>query len=218
MTGIILAHGAAQKIFDYNILTWSNWFTEIIVVCPEDDPIQRGGLKIYPYGKSEHSGYWCCERFRYACQIASTKKLACVLEYDTLLFGAHPSIENGKLKACGPMNDWPPYDFDATWYSHSPWVLSKKDFGRVSKYSANYKNSKYCDRWLAAVCQDLHIEPISVGNHYTPFAGYTDDYSEAIYQATSDQSINVFHGIKDVFAAHSIIFAKIDLQHLKNGV
>lgn len=203
MTGIILAHGAAQQVFDQNATTWSNWFDEMIVVCPEDDRVQCNGITVYPYGQSQHNGHWCCERFRYACELASTRKEACIIEYDTLLFGNAPKPEHNIVKGCGPM-----IDHDPGWYMHSPWILTQRDYRKISKYHADFKDNRFCDRWLTSVCDDLGIKPQPLVKHYTPPAGYTDDYREAIKQATIDPTILAFHGIKTVSAAKSIIFAK----------
>jgi hypothetical protein len=201
MTGIVLAHGKAQEVFDINLKTWANWFNRIIVVCPEDDLIQGANLEVYGVGLSEHHGEWNCERCRFAFELGSSlstneRDIVCVLEYDTQLFGNPPKVCADVMLTIGPMTD-NRKEFLSAWYAHSPWCVTVKDAGRIATYHRTYGNSNYCDRWLAAVCDNLKITPRKIENSYSPDTGtinFRHLFDKAIYAAS--HGATAIHGCK----------------------
>jgi hypothetical protein len=209
MTGFVLGHGAAQEMFDVHRRTWSNWCDHLEVICPEDDSIKTD-LKVHPHGLSEHHGMWNCERQRFACELASMHASACIFEYDTLLFGDAPVPTANQCIASGPVWETREHSFPANWFSHSPWTLHKDDYAKIAAYSPTYLKQEYCDRWLAAVCDDLKIAPVALQDYHSPVCGSVNTLKEwhEAYTSAKNPNIKAIHGVKDFGLSVSILHIK----------
>lgn len=202
MIGIILAHGKAQTIFNFHLENWKSKFESIHVICPNDDIVDYVG-HVHLVGRSEHNGYWTCERMRYACEIASNHSSSCIVEYDTLLFDL-PNPDS-TLKGCGPMFDYRS-EYSSPWYMHSPWITSSENFLNLSKYKVDPAKDRFCDRWLAEAAVDLEITPSGLNSFYTPPCGYirnSDEWRNIIVKAHS-KNLSAIHGIKDELLSKTI--------------
>ena len=202
MNGIILAHGAAQSIFDLHLSNWSEIFDELCVICPSDDVVLYDG-ELHSLGLSEHHGYWNCERMRYACELAAMKKSACILEYDTLVYDM--PLPNTTLQGCGPMYDYRPH-YASKWFMHSPWIMSSDNFGKVAEYAVVQGRHEYCDRWLAEACDALGIAPSALPCFYTPPCGFirnSEEWRNAVNRAHSS-NLSAIHGIKEEILSKTI--------------
>jgi len=193
MIAIILAHGKGQNILDLNLETIKNWCTDFEIICPEDDPV-FGYKNIHLRGRSEHNGVDSVERMRYACEVASKHKQAFIVEYDTMCFSKAPKAKKGKLLACGPFYDLDG-PFKSKWYSHSPWVLSQTDFKKLAKCPTAELETNFPDRWLAAACDSLAIEPSGLDGWYSRNSIDTDEYLNDAIVARKCGAIAI-HGIK----------------------
>jgi hypothetical protein len=202
MTGIVLAHGKAQDVFDLHVSNWISMFNEICVICPADDPVEYSGL-VYKIGLSEHHGYWNSERTRRACELAATYDSACILEYDTLVYNL-PTPDN-TLRGCGPMYDNKP-NFISAWFMHSPWILSQDNFKKVSKYDVIDGRHEYSDRWISEACVTLDIKPSGLETFYTPRCGNirnSDEWKDSVVAAHS-KNLSAIHGIKEEILSRTI--------------
>lgn len=203
MIGIILAHGKAQAAFDLHLLNWTEVFEQIHVICPADDTIRYSGV-VHEVGSSEHHGYWTCERMRRACELAAMYENACILEYDTLVYDLPQA--DCTLRGCGPMYDNLPR-FASPWFMHSPWIMSRDNFKRVSDYKVYKGRHEYGDRWLAEACDALGIEPTKLENFYTPICGNirnSDEWKDSVIAAHS-KNLNAIHGIKEELHSKTIL-------------
>lgn len=202
MTGIILAHGKAQKMFDLHLENWKKSFEELYVICPSDDIVQYEGL-VYDLGLSEHHGYWNCERMRRACELAAQCEKAYIVEYDTLTFNLPEPDET--LRGCGPMYDYRSC-FRASWFTHSPWTTSQTNFEKISKYEVIDGRHEYCDRWLAEACEVLGIKPSGFDSYYSPCCGFirdSDEWKDAVV-ASHSSNLSAIHGIKEEVISKTI--------------
>lgn len=199
MTGIILVHGGAVNTLIRNMTTWSSWCTDYKFVCPEDDPL-IGFQDVYVKGISQHNGADAVERMRYACELAGNHKKACILEYDTLLFGAGPSPSKNEVYGCGPFYDDNPR-FKAKWWSHSPWVTSQKNFKKLGACPTVELESHFPDRWLAAASDHIECTASSYESWFSVNSIDTPQYEKEAIIARHEKNAIAIHGVKteDVF-------------------
>lgn len=197
MNGIVVAHGKAKDVFDFHSKSWKKYLDNIQIVCPEDDPITLDGYACHRVGKSEHSGHDTCERLRYCFELASKNEGAtAILEYDVILFDFLPEPDEGEFFACEKRRDG--QTFVSDWYAHTPWIVTQNTAARIAKYNTLYE-AKFCDRWLAAVCDQEGIEHRELPFSYSPFGGTSNTdllKYEAIRAANSGSKY--IHGNKDL--------------------
>ena len=193
MIGIILVHGKAQSILERNITTFHNWCSNYEFICPSDDPIV-GYDNIFLKGVSQHHGLDTVERMRFACERASHYESAIVLEYDTLLFDRPPIALDNILYSCGPFSD-NSKKFKANWWSHSPWLTTRKSFYSLSRCDISSLEGNFPDRWIAAACDECKITPTSYFKWWSRNSIDTPEFEEQALTARNLGAIAI-HGVK----------------------
>jgi hypothetical protein len=193
MTGIVLVHGKATETLKHNMNTWSAWCTDYEFICPTDDQL-LGYDNVYTSGISQHNGHDTVERMRYACERAANHKEACILEYDTLLFGSPPTTKGNVLYGCGPFHDVNPR-FKADWWSHSPWLTSQKNFKKLSSCPTVELETHFPDRWIAAAADRCGMRAAAYKLWWSANSIDTLQYEKESLEARQNGAIAI-HGIK----------------------
>lgn len=200
MNGIVIAHGGAKEIFDYHATSWKKYLKNIQVISPEDDPINDEDYVCHSLGKSEHSGYDTCKRLQYACELASKNKgPTAIIEYDVILFDKLPKPEENEFLGCEKRKDG--QTFVSDWYSHAPWIMTAKTAHSIATYklSESLYGAKFCDRWLAAVCDRLGIIHREIDFSYSPHGGNANNNDEKYKMICAiNRGAKYIHGNKDI--------------------
>jgi hypothetical protein len=176
MHGIVLAHGKANAITNLHKITWDRYFDSYEILSPEDDPAFLTNVKTTTRGLSEHNGNHTIERQRYAFELASKHPVAAVIEYDVILLDRLPIPNDMELLASEKYDNGEV--FATNWYAHCPWVVTAKTAETIALYVDRYLETRYSDRWLAAVCDDANIIHRTIPGSYSPHGGTVNSMQE----------------------------------------
>lgn len=209
MHGIVIAHGKANAVTNLHKITWDRYFDSYEILSPEDDPAFLTNVKTVTRGLSEHNGIHTIERQRYAFELASKHTVAAVIEYDVILLDRLPFPREMEVLSSSKYTDG--QTFVSDWYSHCPWVVSKKTSEIIASYKDKFVDAKYSDRWLAAVCDDAKISHRTLPNSYSPFGGNVHNSYEvrAMKTAINRNRALYIHGNKNVIISKQIITEKV---------
>jgi hypothetical protein len=209
MHGIIIAHGKAKKIIELHKITWDKYLDSYEIVSPKDDPAVLTNVKTTTCGLSEHNGAHTLERQRFAFELAARHTTAAVIEYDVILLDNLPIPNEMTLLSAKRCKDGQVFVSD--WYSHCPWVVTKKTAKTIASYKNKFVDAKYGDRWLAAVCDAAGISQMTLPNSYSPFGGNVYDIREerALQHAVNRCNAHYIHGNKKYDVSKHIIIDRV---------
>lgn len=196
----VMAHGAAQETFNRHLPLWLAHKAKVVVVCPENDPIESIPLERMKFGDAERAGPQAHARLRhmheYLCTSGVQYHLIC--EYDSFLL-TDPVLSPG-LWGIVQMNKQSP-DFLAHRYPNPPWLIDNVSLAAMwdvaERYPLLYEGGE-ADRYWAALAELAGVPILS----YRP-GGFTkgtitvEDYPAL--QAAIKAGARAFHGIKDQY-------------------
>ncbi len=205
MNAIILAHGSAAETVARHTPNWAAAFDALTFISPSDDPLP-GSL---PIGLSCRNGTGAIERLLFAVALASHFPVACVMEYDALVFdnaGRWRDYMKDHLGAGGIVRDFldttlwcsetfpnedPPDIFAAPTYGHCPWIATGETWWRLLTAGADYQRG-FPDRWLALAALRANVALRGMDGAYSR----DRDFDAATARIARLRGAPAIHGVK----------------------
>lgn len=186
-TLIVCAHGGAADIVEMNEPNWLEFFEEIIVISPTDDPIE--GTETH--GFSGHHGPNAIERAINAFRRASEYPCACCAEADCLFFKT-PAVQDAVVLCAqvAPNHDG---NFKAPFFPHPPLWATGETFLAIADALPMFDEGGWGDRELGLVLPFLGLRMKGIG-----FSRNSIDRPDLITLALQavQQGASCVHGVK----------------------
>jgi hypothetical protein len=194
----VYARNEERACLERNIALYAHLFDEVVVLTPEDSPINLEGFNCVRVGMSGHSGEISIRRAMHGMQYASSfdYDIYAFTEYDGVFVKA-PDYFDGMQTNVHVDKDVQRWGVD--FYCHSPIIFSKKWLKVfVDGMKLDARGEYYGDRWLANQVKDLNIP---IRNLMATGEGYSqntiDERFEEDFKRALDAGAYALHGIKD---------------------
>ena len=180
-----------------NIALYAHLFDEVVVLCPNDSPVDLEGFKSEMVGVSGHSGEESIKRVIEGLKIGAKSgyDLIAFTEYDGV-FLRRPKWFDGMQSNVHGDSDVERWGVD--FYCHSPCIFSKEWLKKfVDGMKLDARGEWYGDRWLANQVKDMGIP---LRNLRETGEGYSQNTIDERYEEDFKKAVEAgaycLHGIK----------------------
>jgi len=193
----VFARKEEEAVLRRNIALYAHLFDEVVILCPNDSPVNLIGFKNKLVGVSGHSGKESIERGMEAFRLGAKSgyDLVVFTEYDGV-FLKRPNWFDGMQSNIHFDSDVERWGVD--FYCHAPVIFSLEWLKRfVDGMKLDGRGEWYGDRWLANQVQDIGIP---VRNLRETGEGYSQNTIDERYEEDFKKSVEAgaycLHGIK----------------------
>ncbi len=185
--------GGAAGAVERHRPNWEAAFDGLTFISPADDPLP-GSL---PIGQSCRNGQGAIERLLFAVCMASRFPLACVMEYDCLIFSNYRrcdgSAEERPTLWCSETfpNEDPVEIYAGPVYGHAPWIATGETWWKLLCAGSDSQHG-FPDRWLANAALRAKVELRGMEGAYSRDQGF--DAQEARLRRLAGAPC--LHGVK----------------------
>ena len=205
LTVVVMAHGAAQRIFDRHMAFWESHGAPILVICPENDTVKTRHTR-YSSRKAQHHGPEAHLRNRSTLQILSTidSEFFLIFEYDSFCLNPTPNLQRGLSGVV--FKDRDRARWMASRYATPPWMVDRLSLAAMESVAEEYPaltEEGFADRYFSALA-DLNGIPIL--HHSPPGFSRTTITSQdlSLLKSAIESGSSMIHGVKDSWVLHYI--------------
>ena len=193
----VFARKEEEGVLRRNIALYAHLFDEVVILCPNDSPVDLDGFRSELVGMSGHSGEESIKRGMEGFRIGARSgyDLIAFTEYDGV-FLRKPRWFDGiqsNIHADANVERW-----GVDFYCHAPVIFSREWLKKfVAGMKLDNRGEWYGDRWLANQVKDLEVPLLNLRD---TGEGYSQNTIDERYEEDFNKAVAAgaycLHGIK----------------------